>query len=220
VFQELQGHVHHGRGADLLDLELGPPGELQEVADDGVQVLDLVGDDLEVLLLLGLEPEAPLQGEEPHLHRGQRIADAVGHARGQLAHQGQLLGLAQGLAAFGQKRLGLVHVLQQGAHPVAQRAYLVEQGARAGARGQAADGLQDLREEHPAQPEAQEGSEQDGGQGHSGEGPGALAVVRADLGDVVLVQALVFLGQVVDLLELLANLPLPGLALLGPALPV
>ena len=158
MFEQLQGHVHHGGGAHRLHLELGRTGKLQEVLDDGVHVADLIADDLKVLLLIDRQGQGAVEREKAHLDGGERIADAVGHAGGQLADHGHLLALQEVFAALGQLALGLVHILDQildaamqGGHDVLG---VLRAGLLAGGLGQAL--------ERPQDPHAQDEGQQPG----------------------------------------------------------
>ena len=95
VPQQYQGHIYHIGRTDLLHLQLGRPGELQEVPHNRVNMPDLLGNDLEIFLLGRRHRQGTFQRKEPHVHRRQGIADAVGHPRRQLSHHGPLPRLQQ-----------------------------------------------------------------------------------------------------------------------------
>lgn len=53
VVEQLDRHIDDIRGADALDFEFGGPRKFEEVPEDGIYVLYLLGNDIQVLLLGG-----------------------------------------------------------------------------------------------------------------------------------------------------------------------
>ena len=222
MLEQVERGVHHGRKAHGLGRELGRPGEFQEIAHDGVDMSDLLGDDLEILLLGGVELEAALQGKKPHLDRGQGVADGMGHARGQPAGHGQLLGLHEVAPALLQVHLRLVHVLFQVAELLADGLDLVgKPGQRLLAPlapGQAADGVEDLPDQDVGQEKAQGGVNQHADHGHGHDHVRALDVDFARLAHARPEKLLEAVAQLADAVEILAHGPVLALGRLHPPL--
>ena len=123
--QQLDRGIDDIRRADLLHLQFGRSGELEEILENRIDVPDFLGNDLKVLFLIRGEFQAAPEGKHPHFHRSQRVAHTVRDARGKFAHHGQFSRLQEVLAAYLEFRLGLVNIRHQAVHAPAERLYLI-----------------------------------------------------------------------------------------------
>ena len=112
-------------GLIVCILSLGGRENSRKFCTNAVDVKDLLGDHLEILLLLGVQIEAALKRKEAHLHGGQGIADAVSHAGSELSHRRHLLRMEQVLPALLQFGLGQVEFLKKAPDAAAERLHLV-----------------------------------------------------------------------------------------------